>query len=180
MDDYLKVYTSKGAEDYPVPREMTKEEIKSTIEDYRKAARNAIAAGFDGVEIHGGNGYLIENFIKVGFIFENSIKTRGSGRLKSLCVLVLMQCDSTESAFKCMIAGLAMPGWHHDGRSAARGSVYPVTDLYRACLHLSCVLALYTLLRRLKIATSHNFNSTISWSSINLQLLQHNARLTVL
>ena len=66
VDDYLKVYTSKGAEDYPVPREMTKEEIKSTIEDYRKAARNAIAAGFDGVEIHGGNGYLIENFIKVG------------------------------------------------------------------------------------------------------------------
>lgn len=45
------------------PRELTIDEIKSTINDFRKAARNAIDAGFDGIELHGANGYLIEQFL---------------------------------------------------------------------------------------------------------------------
>ncbi|MFI3256491.1 MAG: alkene reductase [Psittacicella sp.] len=45
------------------PREMTIEEIKNTIEDYRIAARNAIKAGFDGIELHAANGYLINQFL---------------------------------------------------------------------------------------------------------------------
>lgn len=60
----FKVYTSKGEEDYVVPREMTKDDIKQAVQYFRQGARNAIEAGFDGVEIHGGNGYLIDNFIK--------------------------------------------------------------------------------------------------------------------
>nr|RBR01518.1 hypothetical protein FVER53263_07175 [Fusarium verticillioides] len=48
--------------DYP-PIEMTVEKIKSTIGDYVNAAKNAIEAGFDGVEVHGGNGYLVEQFL---------------------------------------------------------------------------------------------------------------------
>lgn len=48
--------------DYP-PLELTKEHIKSTIEDYCNAARMAMEAGFDGVEVHGGNGYLPEQFL---------------------------------------------------------------------------------------------------------------------
>ncbi|KAK5046429.1 hypothetical protein LTR84_008232 [Exophiala bonariae] len=47
-----------------VPREMTLDEIKGFTEDYAQAARNAIAAGFDGVEIHGANGYLVDQFIQ--------------------------------------------------------------------------------------------------------------------
>jgi 2,4-dienoyl-CoA reductase-like NADH-dependent reductase (Old Yellow Enzyme family) len=43
-------------EDYP-PREMTVEDIKSTIAQYALCAKNAIEAGFDGIELHGGNGY---------------------------------------------------------------------------------------------------------------------------
>ncbi|KIV83666.1 hypothetical protein PV11_05670 [Exophiala sideris] len=46
----------------PVPREVTKEEIKEFVADYAQAAKNAIEAGFDGVEIHGANGYLIDQF----------------------------------------------------------------------------------------------------------------------
>lgn len=46
-----------------MPRALTLEEIPSIIEDYRKAARNAITAGFDGVEIHAANGYLIQQFL---------------------------------------------------------------------------------------------------------------------
>lgn len=48
----------------PAPRPLTEEEIQSYIQDYAQAARNAVAAGFDGVEIHGANGYLIDQFIQ--------------------------------------------------------------------------------------------------------------------
>lgn len=45
-----------------VPVELTEEEIRIYINDYATAAANAIKAGFDGVEIHGANGYLIDQF----------------------------------------------------------------------------------------------------------------------
>ncbi|KAJ5919786.1 Aldolase-type TIM barrel [Penicillium verhagenii] len=50
--------------DSPVPRALTESEIQEWIQDYAQAAKNAIAAGFDGVEIHGANGYLIDQFIQ--------------------------------------------------------------------------------------------------------------------
>ncbi|KAL8485858.1 hypothetical protein ACS0TY_027958 [Phlomoides rotata] len=46
------------------PRRLTIEEIPEIVDDFRIAARNAIEAGFDGVEVHGANGYLIEQFLK--------------------------------------------------------------------------------------------------------------------
>ncbi|MDR6338658.1 N-ethylmaleimide reductase [Filimonas zeae] len=48
---------------HSMPRELSIPEIKAIIQEYAQAARNAIAAGFDGVELHGANGYLIEQFI---------------------------------------------------------------------------------------------------------------------
>jgi len=48
----------------PVPRSMTIEEIQQTIRDFAAASKNAINAGFDGVEVHGANGYLIDQFIQ--------------------------------------------------------------------------------------------------------------------
>ena len=48
----------------PTPRALAHAEIKAIVEDFRRAARNAIAAGFDGVEIHGANGYLIDQFLR--------------------------------------------------------------------------------------------------------------------
>lgn len=50
--------------DCPVPRALSIEDIQNIIEDYRQAARNAITAGFDGIEIHAGNGYLIDQFLR--------------------------------------------------------------------------------------------------------------------
>lgn len=50
--------------DCPKPRALETEEIKGIVRDYAKAARNAIEAGFDGIEIHGGNGYLIDQFLR--------------------------------------------------------------------------------------------------------------------
>lgn len=52
-----------GMVDHPPARGMTAEDIETTIEGFVTATRNAIAAGFDGVELHGANGYLIEQFI---------------------------------------------------------------------------------------------------------------------
>ncbi|MDQ0745920.1 2,4-dienoyl-CoA reductase-like NADH-dependent reductase (Old Yellow Enzyme family) [Streptomyces africanus] len=52
-----------GPRDYVTPKELDPYGITQTIADYADAARNAIAAGFDGVEIHGANGYLIHQFL---------------------------------------------------------------------------------------------------------------------
>jgi len=59
-----EMYTdAKGMQPHPVPRAMTDAEVRNAIEEHVVAARNAIAAGFDGVELHGANGYLMEQFI---------------------------------------------------------------------------------------------------------------------
>jgi N-ethylmaleimide reductase len=55
--------TKQGKLPHPVPKAITIDEIDQTIEDYSNAARNAMEAGFDGVEIHGANGYLINQFL---------------------------------------------------------------------------------------------------------------------
>lgn len=53
-----------GMAECPVPRALETDEIPAVVEDFRQAAANAIAAGFDGVEIHGANGYLIDQFLR--------------------------------------------------------------------------------------------------------------------
>jgi N-ethylmaleimide reductase len=58
-----QVYTREGPKPFPTPRPLSEAEILDTIADFVQAARNAIAAGFDGVELHGANGYLIHQFL---------------------------------------------------------------------------------------------------------------------
>ena len=62
----VQTFTQNGFEDTSEPRALTEAEIRATVEDYRKAAALAIKAGFDGVEVHGANGYLIDQFLKTG------------------------------------------------------------------------------------------------------------------
>ena len=52
--------------DTSMPRALDAAELPGIVQDYRHAARNAIACGFDGVEVHGANGYLLEQFMKTG------------------------------------------------------------------------------------------------------------------
>jgi len=62
INPHEKSYTQNGFVDTVTPRAMTIEEIKQTIQDFKNAAANAVAAGFDGVEIHAANGYLFHQF----------------------------------------------------------------------------------------------------------------------
>jgi 2,4-dienoyl-CoA reductase-like NADH-dependent reductase (Old Yellow Enzyme family) len=57
------MFTATGMQDIPTPRALTTEEVRRTVADFRHAARSAIEAGADGVEIHGANGYLVQQFL---------------------------------------------------------------------------------------------------------------------
>ena len=60
-----EMYTdAEGQKPHPVPKAMTEADIKTAVGEYVQAAKNAVAAGFDGIELHGANGYLIEQFIR--------------------------------------------------------------------------------------------------------------------
>jgi N-ethylmaleimide reductase len=56
------IFTPTGRQEHAVPTELTEDGIRDTIADFVSAARNAIAAGFDGVEVHAANGYLLHQF----------------------------------------------------------------------------------------------------------------------
>ena len=60
-----EIYTdAEGMQPHPTPQAMTEADIKSTLTEYAQAAKNAVTAGFDGIELHGANGYLLEQFIR--------------------------------------------------------------------------------------------------------------------
>lgn len=59
-----EVDTVEGKQPYTVPRELTKDDIASIVQDFRRATANAVEAGFDGVEVHAANGYLIDQFLR--------------------------------------------------------------------------------------------------------------------
>jgi N-ethylmaleimide reductase len=56
------MFTMTGMQDIPTPRALTTEEVRQTVADFRNAARSAIEAGADGIEIHGANAYLVQQF----------------------------------------------------------------------------------------------------------------------
>ena len=56
------MFTAEGYQTTVTPHALTRDEIARVVEDFAKAARNAIEAGFDGVEIHSSNGYLFHQF----------------------------------------------------------------------------------------------------------------------
>jgi N-ethylmaleimide reductase len=60
----VKTFTADGFVPCSAPRPLRLDEIPALIDDYRRAARNAMDAGFDGVEVHGANGYLLEQFLR--------------------------------------------------------------------------------------------------------------------
>ena len=60
------IFTPSGMQPVPTPQALDTAEIPGIVEEFRQAARHARAAGFDGVEIHGANGYLLDQFLQTG------------------------------------------------------------------------------------------------------------------
>ena len=78
--------TYEGMKPFVTPRALTLEEIPTIIDQYRTAAKNALTAGFDGVEIHGANGYLLDQFLRDS---SNHRDDSYGGSLENRCRLLL-------------------------------------------------------------------------------------------
>ena len=98
---------------YPVPRALSTDEIKDVVEAYRLGAANAKAAGFDGVELHGANGYLLDQFLQDG---SNQRTDDYGGPIENRARLMLEAVDAAISVFGADRVGLhiAPRGDAHD------------------------------------------------------------------
>ncbi|RLN61265.1 hypothetical protein BBP00_00005495 [Phytophthora kernoviae] len=96
--------TREGRAKYVTPRALETHEIPGIVADYKRAAENAIAAGFDGVELHGANGYLLEQFLCDGVnrrtdSYGGSVENRARLMLEALNA-VLSSLDSSQVAIR--------------------------------------------------------------------------------
>ncbi|KAJ6355678.1 hypothetical protein OIU77_006123 [Salix suchowensis] len=80
---------------YPAPRALKTSEILEVVEHYRQASLNAIRAGFDGVEIHGAHGYLIDQFLKNGI---NDRADEYGGSIENRCRFMMQVIQAVVSA----------------------------------------------------------------------------------
>jgi N-ethylmaleimide reductase len=91
----IKTFIDTGFAETPQPRALTLEEIPGVVEQFRQGALNAIEAGFDGVEIHGANGYLIDQFLRDGV---NQRTDRYGGSVENRCRFLLEVTDAVIGA----------------------------------------------------------------------------------
>jgi N-ethylmaleimide reductase len=81
-----EIHTPKGKVPYVTPRALELKEIPTIVEGFRQAAKNAKAAGFDGVEVHGANGYLLDQFMRES---ANQRTDQYGGSIENRCRLLL-------------------------------------------------------------------------------------------
>jgi 2,4-dienoyl-CoA reductase-like NADH-dependent reductase (Old Yellow Enzyme family) len=101
---------------FEVPHALTLEEIKHTIEEFRQGAQNAKDAGFDGVEIHGANGYLLDQFLHSG---SNKRTDEYGGSLENRARFMLEVADAAISVWGADRVGMHL---------APRSDVMSMTD----------------------------------------------------
>ena len=91
-----QLYTDEaGLQDFPLAKEMSLADIENTLEEYVHAAQNAIKAGFDGIELHGANGYLIEQFLNPGTNMRTDIY---GGSIENRCRFALEVAERVSKA----------------------------------------------------------------------------------
>jgi N-ethylmaleimide reductase len=91
-----EMYTdAEGMKPLPVPAAMSAADIEAAIAEYVQAAKNAVAAGFDGIELHGANGYLLEQFIRPN---SNRRTDRYGGSIENRARFVLEVAQATIAA----------------------------------------------------------------------------------
>jgi N-ethylmaleimide reductase len=97
--------TPEGKKPYVEPRALRIEEIKATVQDYVAGAARAMAAGFDGVEIHGANGYLIDQFLKDG---TNTRTDAYGGSIENRCRFAIEVVEAVTAAIGADKVGIRL------------------------------------------------------------------------
>ena len=92
----------------PTPREMGEEDIQACISDFVQAAKNVMAAGFDGVEIHGANGYLIDQFTQDTC---NQRSDRWGGSIENRCRFAVEIAKAVAAAIGAQHVGFRVSPW---------------------------------------------------------------------
>ena len=97
------IHTPEGKLPYPTPRALATDEIPGIVESFRKAAANAKLAGFDGVQIHGAHGYLLDQFLRDGV---NDRTDAYGGSVANRARLLFEVADAAASVFGAGRVGL--------------------------------------------------------------------------
>ncbi|HBJ87497.1 MAG TPA: alkene reductase [Verrucomicrobiales bacterium] len=98
-----EVHTPEGKKPYVTPRELRDDELPGIVAGFKKAAEYAKAAGFDGVEVHGANGYLLDEFLRDG---ANKRTGLYGGSIENRARLMLEVLDATISVWGADRVGL--------------------------------------------------------------------------
>lgn len=106
--------------EWEVPHALTVEEIKGIVKDYAQSAKNAIEAGFDGVEIHSANGYLLDQFINTS---SNKRTDEYGGSIENRCRFTLEVVDAVTKAIGAERVGIRFSPW----------SEFQVSNTYPQC-----------------------------------------------
>jgi N-ethylmaleimide reductase len=114
----------KQLQPYPVPLEMTHDDIQDTIAEFVKSAKLAVEAGFDGVELHGANGYIIEQFINPTL---NKRTDQYGGSIENRIRFVLEIAQKTAEAIGADKLGIRLSPY---GVSAGLGMYDKIDETY--------------------------------------------------
>ncbi|MDX6182428.1 alkene reductase [Flavobacterium sp. Fl-77] len=95
LNPNTQVYIPTGFTDTVIPREMTVQDIKQTIKDFKQAAINAFEAGFDGIELQAGNGYLLHQFFN---LYSNNRIDEYGGSIENRARILFELLDSLKGA----------------------------------------------------------------------------------
>lgn len=110
LNPLAQAFTPSGFKDTVAAREMTLEEIKKTINDFKQAALNAINAGFDGVELHAANGYLLHQFFN---LYSNKRQDQYGGTIKKRARILFDILDELHAVIDIKRVGIRLnPSLH--------------------------------------------------------------------
>lgn len=119
----VKAITWTGPQDSVVPRALEAGEIAAIVADYAQAATNALQAGFDGVEIHAANGYLIDQFLRDG---SNRRADAYGGGIANRCRFLLEATQAVVQAVGAERVGVRLSPWQpfNDMRDSAPPALF--------------------------------------------------------
>jgi N-ethylmaleimide reductase len=110
LNPLAQAFTPEGFKDTVDAREMTRGQIKKTINDFKQAAANAVEAGFDGVELHAANGYLLHQFFN---LYSNKRRDQYGGTIKNRARILFDILDELHTVIDIRKVGVRLnPSLH--------------------------------------------------------------------